>query len=68
MAAVLLTALSSRAADIAWPDLSQLCFVKGRPANVEDVKRGCAVFVAEAQGQVIGHPLAIQTQPAANFF
>ncbi len=43
-----------------WPDLSKTCFVKNKPASEEDVKNGCATFVIEKGGQLIGTPINIE--------
>lgn len=47
------------AGQIDWPDLPTTCFVKGRPATPADVKKGCAAFVATANGKDVGKPLNI---------
>ncbi len=52
--------MRTMAEGVAWPDLSQNCFVKGRLATKDDVKKGCAVFVIENHGQPAGSPLDIE--------
>ncbi|MFO1160027.1 MAG: hypothetical protein U1E60_14390 [Reyranellaceae bacterium] len=42
-----------------WPPLPTKGFISGRPAQVQDVKDGNAVFVAKVGDAVIGKPLAI---------
>jgi hypothetical protein len=41
-----------------WPALPSKGFVTGRPAHIEDVNNGDAVFVAAVNGVVIGKALA----------
>ena len=55
----MLLPLHARAGNIPWPALPKTCFVKGRPATRADVKRGCAAFVAMANGKPVGKPLDI---------
>ncbi len=56
---LLLVSAAALAGDIAWPNLSDTCFVKGRPANADDVKDHCAVFVAMSEGKSVGKPLHV---------
>lgn len=51
--------LAAHAGGIPWPPLPKKCFVRGRPATQADVKKGCAVFVAMANGKIVGKPLNI---------
>jgi hypothetical protein len=43
-----------------WPPLPARGFISGRPAQLDDVRAGNAVFVAAVDGTVIGKPLFIQ--------
>jgi hypothetical protein len=59
-AAVLLClGAASAAAAANWPPLPTHGFIKGRPAQNEDVARGDAVFVAAVNNVVVGKPLGI---------
>ena len=50
---------ASAAAATNWPPLPSHGFIKGRPAQKEDVARGDAVFVAAVNNVVVGKPLNI---------
>lgn len=52
--------VSVGAAGIGWPELPKDCFVSGRPATFEDVKKGCAAFVIGKAGMPAGTPLDIK--------
>ena len=52
--------VSVGAAGIGWPELPEDCFVSGRPATFEDVKKGCAAFVIGKAGMPAGTPLDIK--------
>lgn len=55
-----LTTFSAGAsAQDSWPPLPDKGFVVGRPATLEDIKAGNAVFVASEDGRSIGKPLDI---------
>jgi len=43
-----------------WPPLPVQGFISGRPAQLDDVRAGSAVFVAAVDSVVIGKPLSIQ--------
>jgi hypothetical protein len=43
-----------------WPTLPKTGFIAGRPATLQDVADGNAVFSAEKDGKVIGVPLPIE--------
>lgn len=57
--ALALAPISGFAEKVDWPLLTQTCFVKGRPATEDDVKKCCAAFVIKAQGKSAGVPLSI---------
>lgn len=42
-----------------WPPLPKKAFVRGRPAQEQDVKEGRAAFAASENGKIIGKPMAI---------
>ena len=48
------------AGDIVWPDLPKKAFVKGRPATLDDVRKGSAVFALRVDGKAIGRPIDIE--------
>ena len=56
----LLTPLFTSAGSFVWPKLPDSCFVKGRPAAEDDVRKGCAVFVVKEGGRPAGKPLNIE--------
>lgn len=56
----LLLGLSAEVASHEWPDLSDQCSVKGRPANDQDVNSGCAVFVIKGNDDSSGVPMNIE--------
>jgi hypothetical protein len=43
-----------------WPELPKPCFVSQRPANMEDVRKGCAAFLISGPERSLGLPLNIQ--------
>ncbi|ACB63708.1 hypothetical protein BamMC406_1217 [Burkholderia ambifaria MC40-6] len=43
-----------------WPELPKTCFVSQRPANVEDVRKGCAAFLIGGPERSVGMPLNVQ--------
>ena len=54
-----MASVSAGAAPVVWPALSESCFVKGRSATEEDVRKGCASFVIKVSDQVAGVPINI---------
>ena len=57
---LLLMAAPAAASGVDWPDLADICVVKGRAANATDVQQHCAVFVAMSEGKAVGKPLKIK--------
>jgi len=45
---------------IDWPELPKTCFASQRPANMEDVRNGCAAFLIGGPERSVGTPLNIQ--------
>lgn len=55
-----LPSVPSIAEVINWPELPKTCFVSKRPANVEDVRKGCAAFLIGGPDKSDGKPLDIE--------